>query len=163
KKADGPLGEALKLAAEKTPLVACVNIAALGKDLQGSLPPQAAAALPLFEANPALITVVADADTRVTVHLTCANDEDARKKAQTPTATLDILRQFIPIGRTELAKDPAKGELEKWLLKQADTFLAELQDGVKGAQVEAKGRAVHGQIQLKTNAETLLTLTAGIF
>ena len=163
KKADGPLGDALKLAAGKAPLVACVNLAALGKDLKGSLPPQAEAALPLFEANPALITVVGNADIRVTVHLTCASDEDAKKKAQTLTTTLDILRQFIPVGRTELARDPVKGELEKWLLKQADTFLGDLQDGVKAAQIEAKGRAVHGQVRLKTNAGTLLTLTAGIF
>lgn len=161
KKANSPLGEALKLATGKAPLVACINLTVLAKELKGALPPQAEAALPLLEANPALLTVVSDADTQITAHLTCASDEDAKKKAQTLRVTLDILRQLVPVGRTELARKPMPNELQKWTFKQADNFLVDLQDACKTATIEAKGRVVHGQMRLKSNAASLMTLALG--
>lgn len=161
-KADGPLAEALKLATRKTPFVACLNVTRLVKDTAIKLPPQVEAALPLFEANLALVTVVSDSDTRVTIRLTCASDADAKKKSQTLRTALDILRQFIPIGRTELAKNPTEQEAEKWLLEQADMFLRDLEDGCKAATVEAKGRVVHGQMRVKTGVGTLLTVAVGV-
>jgi hypothetical protein len=163
KRAAGPLDEALKLAAGKAPLVGCLSISALAKQLQGGLPPQAQAALPLFDADPAVITLVSDADTTINAQLTCKDEQEAKTKAQTLRITLDILGQFILVGRTEIGRDPTTDELNRWLLKQADAFLVELQDGLKIAQVEASRRVVSGKLHVKTNAGTLLTLGAGFF
>lgn len=161
--ADAPLHRVFSQAREQIALLGYVDLTAFGDQWKKSLPPQAAVALPLFEAQRTELTFVSGTSSQLDVVMTCANEADAKLKAQTLRAAVDVLRQLIPIGQVELGKQQPMNDDHKWLVGQADTFLRELLEGCKAAQFEATGTAVRGRLPVKVSVGTLATVAAGFF
>ena len=155
-KAGGPLGEGIKRAGQNAPLVLCVNLAAYAKDLKSAVPPQAQAALPLFEASPAVVTAVIGADTEIDLRLTFADASRANDGAKALQVVLDLAKQYIPGGRTELAREKPDLDIDQWLYTQTDLLLREIEGGLQSAKVQTRDSTVQARFRLKVQVGTAL-------
>jgi hypothetical protein len=133
-----------------------VNLAAYAKDLKTAVPPQAQAALPLFAASPAVLTVVSGADTEIDLRLTFADESRANEGARALRVVLDLAKQYLPAGRTGLAREKPDLDIDKWLYAQTDLLLREIEGALQGAKVLTHGKTVQVQFRLKVKVGTTL-------
>lgn len=163
-KVGGLLKEGIAAARKNYPLVVCVNLDTWSKEMRRGFPPQIEAVLPLLDARPAILTLVSDTNTTLSLELTFSNEDQAKERAKVLKVAFDLARQLVPIGRTELAKVGTQGEAQdgfvKWLVGPLNVFLEKADEGLKNAKVEVEGRSVRARLEFKVNVGTLTAILA---
>jgi hypothetical protein len=161
---DNPLSDALKLTLGEDPLVACFNLAQLPTEASATLPAEAAALKPLFDAKPGLVTLTSGKETRLDLRLTYADEAQAVRGEKAMNAGLELGKKYLPMAREEVKKNGSGGdEMMKWMQGQIDSSLKATEDSVKNARVEIKGPTVSTQLRIKANVGAVAAVAGGFF
>jgi hypothetical protein len=159
-----PLADALKLTTGEDPVVVCCNLAQLPPEASASLPAEASALKPLFDAKPGLVTLRSGTETKLDLRLTYADETQAVSGEKALKAGMALAGTYLPVLREQVTKEaPGGDEMVKWMQGQMSSFLQATETSLKGSRVEIKGPTVSTQLRIKANVGAVAAMAGGFF
>jgi internalin A len=162
KKADGPLDDALREAADaKAPTVlGALSTAALPADLKKQLAPAAEPFLPLLDARKVTLTLQVNKDELpLALLMTFDNEKAAQEGEKAARTALELLRDNFP-DLTAEARGPDE-VIPGSLLAQALPVAKDVETGLREAKLTREGTSVRGTLRVRTQLAGLIDL-AGV-
>jgi hypothetical protein len=163
---EGPLADGLRLASKSHLVVAGLNLEGplfreLGKNLRG----EAKVLEPLFAANPGVLTLVSNGDSRIDLRLTFTDEKAAKEGTSAIRSGIKMAQKYTAEGQKEMGDLLKRRNLDnfaRWYLTRTIPFLKQLEQEIPNTAVKPrKGNGLDVSLRMKANAADLVSFVGG--